>query len=180
MNNKGFTLIEILAVIVIISIVGAIGIAAISSTTDKARRSSFVSLAKTYGESARAMRGQDRLPHDPKNGEAILIKLTALDGTDKNEDYETEFGEIVQELSYVAIVNDNYEFSYYITVIDTSGHCIINGEYSSISDKNVSATYNKNNVFNFQIASPVTTFSIDGKRYKVTSVHDNYVVAEAV
>ena len=180
MNKKGFTLIEILAVIIIISIVGAIGIASISNSTDKARRSSFVTLAKNYAESARFMRGHDRLPHDPKNGEVVLIKLDALDGMDKNEDYETEYGDIIQELSYIAVVNDNYEYSYYITLIDTSGHCLLNVEYSIATDKSLNTTYNKNKVFNFQTASVATTLTIDGKKYKVTSIHDKYVVLKVV
>ena len=178
MNKKGFTLIEILAVIIIISIVATIGIAAISSSVDKSRKSDFANLAKTYAESARSMRGQDKLPHDPKKGEVVIIKVSALNGTDKNEDYDTAYGEVVKELSYVAIVNDNYDYYYYVTVIDTSRHCILNADYSVVSDKSVAVNYNSDSVFNFATVSQGSTVTINSNNYTVTAVHDNYVVAK--
>jgi prepilin-type N-terminal cleavage/methylation domain-containing protein len=177
MNKKGFTLIEILAVIVIIGIIGVIGISAISSSTNKSRKASFATLAKTYAESARSMRAKDDLPHDPKDGEVVLLRVDSLNGTDKNYDFTTEFGDVLLNYSYVAVVNNNHNFKYYVTLIDDSNHAIIDGEYSELNESLVVASINLRNVLNLRSLANGTTFSINETTYKVTSVHNTYIVA---
>lgn len=179
MDKKGFTLIEILAVIIIIGIIGVIGISAISSSTNKSRKASFATLAKTYAESARSMRAKDDLPHDPKNGEVILLRIDSLNGTDKNDDFTTEFGDVLLDYSYVAVVNNNHNFKYYVTLIDDSKHAIIDGEYSELSESLVATSINLNNALNLNAVVRDSTFSINETTYKVTSVHNTYIVASS-
>ena len=47
-NNKGFTLVELLAVIVIMGILMMIAIPSITKTIEKSRKDSFVDIAKSY------------------------------------------------------------------------------------------------------------------------------------
>ena len=52
-NNKGFTLVELLAVIVVLAIVMSMAVVAITGVLDNARKSSFVADAKSFLDGAR-------------------------------------------------------------------------------------------------------------------------------
>ncbi|MBP5684417.1 MAG: prepilin-type N-terminal cleavage/methylation domain-containing protein [Bacilli bacterium] len=178
MNKKGFTLIEILSVIIIIGIITSIGVFSVTTSIQKTKKSSFSAMAITFLESARSMRGSDKLLYEPKNGEAVVLRLDSLNGTDKIDDYETEFGDLDLDLCYVAIVNDNYQFKYYITMIDNSDHAIINEKYESVKEDSVIAGYNTRNAFNFRTVGSTTTLQIGNTTYKTKTIKDSYVVFE--
>ena len=178
MNKKGFTLIEILAVIVIIGIIGLIGIAAVSNSTERTRKASFATNAKTYIESARSMRIKDNLPYDPKNGELLILRLNALNGTDKIDNFKTEYGDLDLNLCYVAISNDNHNYQYYITLIDSTQHNIVKKEYSIIDEDSVKSSYSIEDVLDMDTAQVGTTFKLNNINYIITSVHDTYLIAK--
>ncbi len=133
MNKKGFTLIEILAAIVILGIVSAIGITAVSSNIVESRKSVYVNLARQLADSARDMRGQDKLPRDLKTGEALVIPCFSLNGKELDLSEGTGFGDLVADYCYVGIVNTNNEYKYYVTSVDTSNHGFVAVEYSEIN-----------------------------------------------
>ncbi|MBR3660751.1 MAG: prepilin-type N-terminal cleavage/methylation domain-containing protein [Bacilli bacterium] len=54
-NKKGFTLVELLAVIVVLAIVMGLAVVGITSVLDSTRKSAFASDAKSYIEGARAL-----------------------------------------------------------------------------------------------------------------------------
>ena len=60
-ENKGFTLVELLAVIVVLAIVMSLAVVAITSVLDNARRATFVSEAKSFLEGARNVVNSDDL-----------------------------------------------------------------------------------------------------------------------
>lgn len=123
-NKKGFTLIEILAVVIIISIIGIIGVAAISSYIEDSRKSAFVTTAHNYIDAARSLKASDKLIQEPKDTEAVLIPLSMLELED-NEGFKTSYGEIDETKSYVIITNNNNKLTYYITLIDETGHALL-------------------------------------------------------
>ena len=60
-NNKGFTLVELLAVIVIMGILMMVAIPSITRTIENSRKDTFVDIAKSYASSARSMWTTDNL-----------------------------------------------------------------------------------------------------------------------
>ena len=58
-NNKGFTLVELLAVIVVLAIVMGLAVVGISQVLDNTRKSAFATDAKTFIEGARKLVSQD-------------------------------------------------------------------------------------------------------------------------
>ena len=60
-ENKGFTLVELLAVIVVLAIVMSLAVVAITGVLDNARRATFVSEAKSFLEGARNVVNSDDL-----------------------------------------------------------------------------------------------------------------------
>lgn len=60
-DNKGFTLVELLAVIVVLAIVMSLAVVAITGVLDNARKATFVSEAKSFLEGARNVVNSDDL-----------------------------------------------------------------------------------------------------------------------
>lgn len=178
MKKNGFTLVEILAVIIIMGIIGLIGISAVSNNIEDSREATFVNMARNFAESARSMRGEDKLPHDPKNGEVLLLRLEALNGTDKIKNYDTPYGKLSLNYSYVMIVNKDNNFKYYVTLLDDSDHAIYYEEYSNLSNKSVLPSSNANvkKILSFNALTRNTELTIGGTKYKVSATHDKYIV----
>ena len=168
MNKKGFTLIEILAVIVIIGIVSSIGIVAVSSNIERARKSDFTALARAYGEAARTMKGSDLLGYDPKEGEAVLVPFTQVKGVEVENGDKTAYGDIVEEYCYVVITKENGMNKYYVTLVDESGHTMIGVDYNEIDDKLVKS--DNEGVSTLQpVSYPLSAFAItlNEKTYRI-------------
>ena len=137
MNKKGFTLVEILAVIVIIGIVATIGMTAIQSSIGKSRDATVVDLAKSYVDSAKSMRAKGTLYYEPKNGEAVIIPYDKIDGEKIENADVTGYGEIFPTYCYLGIVNSSSNYYYYVTQVDDSYHFLNNVESNSLSEEKI-------------------------------------------
>lgn len=60
LNNKGFTLVELLAVIVVLAIVMGLAVVGISSVLDNTRKSAFAADAKSFIQGARSLVASDQ------------------------------------------------------------------------------------------------------------------------
>lgn len=177
MNKKGFTLIEILAVIIIVGIVGTIGVIAVSSYVSSSRKSAYVTMARNYADSASAMRASDKLPVEPKNNEALILRVDNLIGVDQNEDYNSVYGELVLDNCYVAIVNNKHQFSYYVTLVEESGNVIYNREYSLLDEDSV-MEYSKvsGSILNTSGTVVDQRVNVGSDTYTVIDVKPNYIL----
>ena len=165
MNKKGFTLIEILAVIIILGIVATIGIAAITRNIDKSRKSSFVNIARNYVESARAMRTEDKLPIDISNGRILVMPFSSITGVQLENADETPYGDLDMDYCYIIVYNkDNKNYSYYVTMKDTSNHGINMVEVNDLQEKSVILDEN-NEIKNIE---SLTYIEIDGVNFSIS------------
>ena len=146
MNKKGFTMIEVLAVIIILGILSMIGIYAVSSNIEESRKSAFVDNGIAYCEQMVAMRARDQLPIEINDYRGILIPIDKLKGTDKINDLSTPYGDLDLNSSYVVMVKQDRQIKYYLTMVTTDGTAIINVEYNDLSTDwvmNVNADYSE-------------------------------------
>ena len=137
MNKKGFTLIEILAVIVIIGIIATIGIVSISGSILKSRDATVVDLAQVYAEGARSMRAKEEINYEPKSGEAIIVPYSRVTSVEVENNEETGYGKIIDNFCYVGVVNDKNNYLYYVTQVDESYHILDSIEYNSIDEEDI-------------------------------------------
>ena len=66
-NSKGFTLVELLAVIVIMGILMMVAIPSVTRTIENSRKDTFVDIAKSYANAARTQWTADGLSCGPSN-----------------------------------------------------------------------------------------------------------------
>ena len=95
MNKKGFTLIELIAVVVIMSIIAIIATPNIINMIDKGKKDQYVSNAKEFLSKATYMYKQDKYRNDTtyftKNDSGYQIKLGKIEGI-KSEDLIDPYG----------------------------------------------------------------------------------------
>ena len=180
MNKKGFTLIELLAVILIIAVVSGIAIISVTSNIDLSKRATFADKAKLYVEKASEDRAKDRLPHDIKDGEALLLPLSRYK-LDADEEYETPFGHLNLDYSYVILTNNKNQYSYYVYIVDDSNHGIVGVEYSSINKDSVTDETNQlSSILNYRNLDDSSRYNINGTLYKLKDSEARYVVLQKV
>lgn len=134
-NKNGFTLIEILAVIIILGIIMIIVVPSVSNYINDSRKEAYIATAKKYIEgSLFAIKKQDYSLAD-KNG-TYYISYSCI-SLEKGGD--SPYGEWVD--AYVVIGYDNSlnKYNFYWTSLDSSGHGI---ELTSIDDLKVDVINN--------------------------------------
>ena len=113
-NNKGFSLVELLAVVVILGLLAAIGIVATSSLVDKAKTNKMESQKNTVNMSAQTYMQNNKNLVPKIIGESKIIKVSDL----RRANYLTENitnnkGESCMEKSYVRVYKlSNSEYTY--------------------------------------------------------------------
>lgn len=176
MNKKGFTLIEILAVIIIIGIAGTIGIVSVSNNISSSRDESVVNLAKNYANAARTMRGSNKILYEPKNNEAVIIPYYEIEGVEIENGEETGYGPLIPSYCYVGIVNQSNNMYYYLTQVDDTYHFISNVENNVLTKNDVQVGFNKlleNRVR--ELNPPFASFAITyGNYYKIKAARVEY------
>ena len=176
MNKKGFSLMELLAVIIIIGIVGTIGVVAVSSYIQDSRKSTFADLAKLYAEKASEERAKDVLPHDIKDGEAILLPLEKYK-LEKNENFTTPYGKMQLDYCYAIITNNRNQFNYYIFMLDDSKHAIVGADYADIgSDAVTNDSSLVSKILNYKNLNGTSRITVGGSTYKLKTQKGTYAV----
>lgn len=155
-NKKGFTLVELLAVIVVLGIVMGIAAVAITNVLDSTRKNAFVASAKQFVEGAKALVEADMVDAmlggsgkylDSCNG-TYPIPLIDIKTKSGNND-KTPWGlgyDTTNSKVYVTVSNNCETFSYAIYLTEEGGaHYISSG--TGKTDPVAEASLNANSVF---------------------------------
>lgn len=112
-NYKGFTLVELLAVIVILAVILTIAVPNVMKIIEKSKKDSFESTAAMMISTAKiqASSNNEYLPAEDKCS-VIKFDILDLDNTDKDVDG----GVYDKNNSYIVIVNNAGIYKYYVTL----------------------------------------------------------------
>ena len=129
-NNKGFTLVELLAVIVILAIIMIIAIPAVLQVMQTARRKSFIEYAMKVTGEAQKVYLTDQMTYN--TGSCVLYNIKTDLGLNNTGDYD----------GYVVVKNTNDKQKIYITLHDNE-YMIYGVEQNSLDEAEVQK-YNSN------------------------------------
>lgn len=127
MNRKGFTLVELLGVVVILSIVLTIAIPAASNYIDSSKREAFADVLSEYVDAVRkGIAAEDYMaPIDSNQVLIVSLESIPLDKGKFSSSFDSEW---VKSKSYVAVVNtgtpNNIEYTYLVAGQDKDRHAI--------------------------------------------------------
>lgn len=79
-NSKGFTLVELLAVIVIMGILMMVAIPSVSRTIENSRKDTFVDIAKSYANAVKTLWTADGLSCSIPNEDTSVVSSAVDDG----------------------------------------------------------------------------------------------------
>lgn len=134
-NKKGFTLIEVIAVIVIMGILVLIANPLVSSFIISSRKSSFASNASAFLESIKSNFDSNEYG-EIDDAEMMVVPLSTLK-LEKGSTTDSPFGKYDLERSYVLISSHNVStgpaYKYQITLTDDSGHAIKEGVHNKLN-----------------------------------------------
>lgn len=119
MNRKGFTLIEVLAVIIILGVIMTIAVPNVLSMVDRNKKDTVIEHAKMMASQAEYTIRKDTSIEYPTDNNAIILTLEYLNTNDISESpYNTMYN---KSRSFVAVVNETKdeitEYKYYVHLV---------------------------------------------------------------
>lgn len=117
MNNKGYTLIELLATMVIIGVVMAVTIPNISGISAQNKMTTYAEDAKKFKNTAEYMfRGDDTIIKPTENNQCVMVNLKYLH--DNEFDAPPYGGAYDMMNSFVVMVKKNNRYYYYVQLVE--------------------------------------------------------------
>lgn len=117
-NNKGFTLVETIAVIIILGVVLSIAVPSITNVVKSTNKNRMISDAETFISEVKEYVESDTIGNTPNDNKYKLVNI-------KSKLSKSPYGKEYKENSYVQIVNNNV-----YTV------CLTDGEYKAATGEN--------------------------------------------
>lgn len=130
-NNKGFTLIEILAVIIILGIIMLITIPAVSKYILSSKKSSYATDVSAFAETIKGEYEEQEYGSYIKDNEIMLVPLEVIN-LEKGNNEESPFGAYVFDKCYGVVVTERNGYQVYMNVVDDNGMGIVFKSYGEL------------------------------------------------
>ena len=152
-NNKGFTLIEILAVIVLLGMLMSVALVAISKYVEDSKLKSYITIANQYMEIASIEIAKQELVIRDTNT-VYYIHINNLEG--EEDISKSPFDEWADAYVVVVIDPDSGDYHYYWTSVDKAGYRI---------DETIDADLNVNSIYVTNDLTINPAYPIGGRDY---------------
>lgn len=163
-NNKGFTLIEIIGVVVIIGVIMLIAIPSVSSYIVNSRKSSYISNVSAFIETIRGEYQMKNFGTFLYDDEVMLVPIEAIT-LDDGDSTETPFGTYNYEKSYIAIVPERNTYQYYAYILDSAGYGVV-GMPANATSKEYLEILSASDITSLMSFVNYEPFTINGKTYE--------------
>ena len=170
-KKNGFTLVEILAVIIILGIIMIIAIPAVSKYILKSDRAVYASNVQAYIENVRAKYEMKEYGPLLKDNEIMVVPLGHIK-LEKGDSKNSPYGAYDFSRSHILIVPENKGYNFYATFIDSANVGIINQPANIIGEAVVQTgidtdlpLLNSYNLIN-------STYTFKDKVYKRSDIRD--------
>lgn len=130
-NNKGFTLIEILAVVIILGILLLITIPAVSRYILNSNKSSYAADIHAWAETAKGEYDMKEYGPYLKENQLMIVPLQYVK-LEKGSNENSPFGDYVFDLCYAVIVAERNGYQIYVNVIDSAGYGVSMRSYNDL------------------------------------------------
>ena len=142
-NEKGFTLIEILAVVIILGIIMIITIPAVSNYIISSNRSAYASDLAAYIETVRAEYEMKDYGRYITENEIMIVPLQYIK-LDKGDNLSSPFGDYVFDQCYAIIIAERKGFQVYISAVDNNGIGAIMKSYNEMKKEAIEDNVSNN------------------------------------
>ena len=164
-NKKGFTLIEVIAVIIIIGILMFIAVPNVTNYIKKSRKASYSADVRAFLETIKSkyeMREYGPLLDD---NEIMIVPIKSVT-FEKGSESESPFGKYDFDKSYIIIVPENEKYNYYATVIDDKKIGMVFEKDSTISEDSIIEKIDDALPTISSFGIPGASFAFDGEEYE--------------
>ena len=165
MNKKGFTLIEVIAVIIIIGILLIVTVPAVSSYINSSRKTSYVSDVSAYLETIQSSYEMKDYGLHLSDGEVMVVPFSLVK-LERGSNDETPFGEIDFNRSYAVITVENNKYQFYANMVDTSNQGIVMGKSSEMDNDSIEEITDEIVEWNYYLEG-TNTLSLNDKEYSL-------------
>ena len=169
-NEKGFTLIEVLSVIIIIGVIMIIAIPAVSKYIDRSNKASYASDALAYVETVRSEYEMKDYGEFLSKDELMIVPIEyiILEKGDGNSPYAPfDFSK-----SYIIIVPERNGYQFYATMVDETGVGIIQKNSNELNRDAVEEGISENVMPYQTYATTSSKLAFNGKTYKFLEKRD--------
>ena len=170
-NKKGFTLIEVLSVIIIIGILMIIAVPAVSKYIDRSNKASYASDVLAYVETIRSEYEMKEYGEYLSDDELMIVPIKYIT-LEKGDAGNSPYGAYDYSKSYVIIAPERKGFQLYATVVDETGVGVIQKGSNELNRDAVQEDIGDSILQYETYAGEDSTLSFNGKTYKYMERRD--------
>lgn len=170
-NKKGFTLIEVLSVIIIIGILMLIAVPAVSKYIDRSNKASYASDVLAYVETIRSEYEMKEYGDYLVEDELMIVPIEYI-MLEKGDTGNSPYGAYDYSKSYVIIVPERKGFQLYATVVDETGVGVIQKGSNELNRDAVEEDIGDSILQYETYATGASNLSFNGKTYKFMERRD--------
>jgi prepilin-type N-terminal cleavage/methylation domain-containing protein len=172
-NNKGFTLVEIISVVVILGIIMLVAVPAVSNYIVDSRKSSYVLNVSAYLETANGEYLDRYYGSYLLDDEIMIVPMEIIDLEEENGG-KTPFGDYIYEKSYIIIVPERNTFKAYANSMDTAGYGVEMMPLNAVTKDFLKKYDDTNAIKDWTLYDgSLEVFSVNGRNYSFCESRDS-------
>lgn len=170
-KKNGFTLVEVLTVIIIIGIIMTVAVPAVSEYIIRSDDASYASDVKAFIEDIKSAYQMKEYGQLVKEGEIMIVPIENVD-FEKGNSEESPYGKYIMSKSYIMIIPENNGYHFYANIVDEGGNGVIMKQDNELNKEAIEkGIIKKINTWESYIdASNVFTYK--GKNYSMCELRD--------